>query len=314
MKIGLIDVDSHSGFPNLALMKLSAHHKAKGDNVEWYDIFGAYDMVYMAKVFTFTEDYPYTITNADEVITGGTGFDIEKNLPHEIDRCFPDYDLYRLPTDIAYGFLTRGCIRKCPWCVVPKKEGTIHPYMDIEEVAHERKKVVLMDNNVLASDYGLEQIEKIIKLGKVVDFNQAMDARLVTEEIARLLARVRWIKYIRFGCDTAGQISHCENAISLLRKFGYHGQIMLYTMLHGTLQECYERVSHWRHPRYKNKIHCQSQPMLDLTSKVQHIPQWQRDMARWSNKHQIYPKCDFKDYEARKGFKCSKYFIENDTR
>lgn len=183
-RIGLIDVDGHSGFPNLALMKISAWHKAKGDEVEWYDpIFGGhYDIVYQAKVFTFTEDYRYPV-NADKVVKGGTGYDWSAKLPEEIDGLQPDYTIYpQIDGKTAYGFLTRGCIRKCPWCIVPKKEGWIKPYMDVDDIAIDgRTNLILMDNNILAAgDYGQEQLDKIIYNGYRVDFNQAMDARLVT--------------------------------------------------------------------------------------------------------------------------------------
>jgi len=133
MKIGLIDVDSHN-YPNLALMKISAWHKAQGDNVEWYDLIGThYDMVYCSKVFTFTEDYLYHI-NADKVIRGGTGYAIhgaggehyikeeDRPLPDEVEHIMPDYSLYGI-TDTAYGYLTRGCPRGCQFCIVGKKEG-----------------------------------------------------------------------------------------------------------------------------------------------------------------------------------------------
>ena len=99
----------------------------------------------------------------------------------------PDYSLYEIDKRVAYGFLTRGCPNRCKWCVVPQKEGRITPYMDIAEIAVDgRNRITLMDNNVLASNYGLEQIEKIIRMGLRVDFNQGLDARLVTDEIARL--------------------------------------------------------------------------------------------------------------------------------
>ena len=55
MRIGLVEVDGH-GFPNLALMRLSAWHKAQGDTVEWWSGFEHYDRVYLSKVFTFTPD------------------------------------------------------------------------------------------------------------------------------------------------------------------------------------------------------------------------------------------------------------------
>ena len=78
--IGLIDVDGHSGFPNLAQMKISAYHKSIGDNVEQWNGLNHYDKVYMSKVFTFTPDEE-TWINADEVIRGGTGYKDYSSLP-----------------------------------------------------------------------------------------------------------------------------------------------------------------------------------------------------------------------------------------
>ena len=229
MNIGILAVDSN--YPNLALMKISTWHKARGDNVEWYNPLCSYDKVYMAKVFSFTPDYGYYI-NADQVEKGGTGYDISKVLPVEVDRIIPDYDLYNIDKTLAYGFLTRGCPNRCKWCVVPKKEGNIAAYMDIEEIAvNGRKSIILMDNNILASDYGLQQIEKIIRLKLRVDFNQGLDARLVTDEVARLLVKVKWIKRIRFGCDTPEQIVECERATALIDKYGYKGEYFFYCIL-----------------------------------------------------------------------------------
>lgn len=209
MKIGLIDVDGHSGFPNLALMKISMYHKLKGDDVSWYvPMFGGrYDLVYMSKVFTHTQDYLYPI-DSKEVIKGGTGYDIHKDLPNEIDLLQPDYSIYpQIERNTAYGFLTRGCPNKCRWCIVPKKEGIIRPYMDVDDIAiNGRTNLILMDNNVLASEYGISQIQKIIERGYKIDFNQGLDARLITPAIAEMLAKVKWSKYIRFGCDTPKQV------------------------------------------------------------------------------------------------------------
>lgn len=311
MKIALIDVDGH-GFPNLALMKLARWHREHGDHVEWYSVFADhYDVVYMSKVFSHTKDFEYYINNADKVIKGGSGYSIDSQLEPEIDKTQPDYSIYpKIPKNMAYGFLTRGCINKCKWCIVPIKEGMIRPYMDIDEIAIEgRHKIVLMDNNILSCDYGLKQVEKIIERGYTIDFNQAMDARLVTEEIAAMLAKVKWINgTLRFGCDTHAQIKPCEDAIRRLRKYGFNDTVDLYTMLHGDIRECYERCSKWKDPEWGGKVVINAQPMLDLTAKVQHIPLWQRDMARWAGRKIIYLSTDFMDYEARIGFKGSKHF------
>ena len=312
MRIGLIDVDRLNNrkgkkpYPNLAMMKISAYHKHQGDAVEWYDGFSRYDRVYMSKVFNFTPDYPYCI-QADEIIKGGTGYDITAKLPAEIERFAPDYDLYEVPKDIAYGFLTRGCPNKCKWCVVPKKEGKIAPYMDIEDIATEgRNKIILMDNNVLASDYGLQQIEKIIRLGLKVDFNQALDARLVTPEIGALLARVKWLNIIRFGCDTQKQIEDCERAISYIDGAGYKGEYFFYCILTEDFEESFSRVQHWKDKGGKYLPYCQ--PYHDPNNPRHCIPQWQKDLAGWADKKWIFRLCEFKDFEPRKGFKCEKYF------
>lgn len=256
MKVGLIDGDCHAKkkkfgatvYPNLALCKISAWHKAQGDEVVWYDpmFTGHCDKVYISKIFNFTPDVDFMI-DADEVIRGGTGYDVQSRLPVEVDMMQPDYDIYPLlPKDVAYGFLTRGCPNKCKWCVVPKKEGAIRPYMDIDQIATpQRRKVILMDNNILAAgDYAKEQLQKIIDRSYRVDFNQALDARLVTDEFAAQLAQISWLeRRIRFGCDTPAQVKECERAMELINSHGYKGEFFLYTMLNDNFEECYERIN-----------------------------------------------------------------------
>lgn len=326
MIIGLVDIDGHAKkkkwgatiYPNLALCKIARYHRERGDQVEWAIPFCHYDRIYKSKVFNFSPD-DLTCYDADEIICGGTGYDLHSQLPDEIDRLQPDYSIYpTIPNDTAYGFLTRGCPNKCPWCVVPIKEpGGVRPYMDIDELAIEgRTKFVLMDNNFLASgDYAIEQFNKIIERGYQIDLNQANDARLVTDEFARLMAKVKWIhRRIRFGCDTHGQIEACEKAIDKINSHGYKGEYFLYTMLHGSFEECYERIHYWwernQHQRKHHlpNIYPYAQPYRDPNNPHHSVPQWQKDLAAWVNKHQIFQVTDFKDFSTRKGFKCNEYF------
>lgn len=333
MKIGIIDIDNHSvkrkfgatAYPNLALCKIAAYHKALGNDVEWYDpmFTGHCDIVYVSKIFNFSPDIDYVI-DADYVVKGGTGYDIKSTLPVYIDEMRPDYSIYpSLPKDTAYGFLTRGCPNHCRWCVVPEKEGQIRPYMDIEDIiSPDRRKAVLMDNNILAAgDYALDQLTKIIDLGIHVDFNQALDARLVNEENAKLLAKVKWIKSLmRFGCDTPAQIESCERAISLIDEAGYTGGYFFYTMLNDNFQESYQRVHHWRERNYELlrqkkawRFFPYAQPYRDPFNPGRGIPQWQKYLANWTNKKMLFKKIDFPDFEPRKGFKCKEYFKDTNN-
>ena len=123
MKVGIVDVDSHR-WPNLCLMKLSAWHKAQGDTVEWWKPAGWYDLVYKSRVFTDTYSKDtITVTNADEVICGGTGYGLGPNLPDAVEHTYPDYSIYPQFPDTAYGFLTRGCPRSCPFASYRGRRG-----------------------------------------------------------------------------------------------------------------------------------------------------------------------------------------------
>ena len=315
MKVGLVDVDGGGHkkkwgatvYPNLALCKIARYHRERGDEVGWADPFFHYDVIYKSKVFNFSPD-DRAAYSADRIECGGTGYDVTRTLPAEIDRLQPDYSIYpNVPRTTAYGFLTRGCIRKCPWCVVPKKEGAVKPYMDVDEIAIEgRTNLVLMDNNILAAgDYAVEQLKKIIARRYRVDFNQALDARLVDDRFAKLLAEVRWIdRRMRFGCDTHGQIAECERAISLIRSYGWNGEFFLYCILTENFKECFDRINYWRKDF---KILPFAQPYRDFEGR-NIPPKWQQDLAGWCDKKWIYKKVEFKDFEPRKGFRCGEWF------
>ncbi len=212
MRVALHDSDG-TRFPNLALMKLSAWHKAAGDEVCWFNALqrGSYDLVCSSKVFTFTEEDPYL---PEGTFKGGTGYHTKVTLSDVVEHLMPDYGLYDL--DYSLGFTTRGCIRHCDYCFVPEKEGPLRVHADLEEFAAHRD-VVLLDNNILAHEHGIRQIERAISLGKRLDINQGLDCRLIDAAIARLLARVSWLKPLRLACDGRGQLPALRRAVETLR-------------------------------------------------------------------------------------------------
>ena len=247
MIIGLHDAEKEQlkrkTFPNYALMKISAWHKAADDEVDWWNPLYRYDRVYSSKVFDFTPTDPYLPEGA---IRGGTGYrDIPMNaeLPAEIDQMFPDYSIYP-GCDYAIGYLTRGCIRNCRWCVVPKKEGQIRPYRTWQELIRpDTDKLVLMDNNILSCEHGINQLESLIGSGCRIDLNQGMDARLVNDGIAEILSKVRWIRFIRFSCDQKSQIEPIRKTIELLGRYGVRPyKLFIYILVTKDVKDASDRV------------------------------------------------------------------------
>ena len=201
MKVGLVDVDSHN-FPNLCLMKLSAYHKAQGDTVEWWRPAGWYDVVYKSRVFTDTYSQDtITVTNAGEVVCGGTGYGPGPNLPDEVEHTYPDYSIYPQFSGIAYGFLSRGCPRNCGFCLVSDKEGRRSIQVaDLAEFWNGQKEVKLLDANLLACPDHEKLILQLAESRAYVDFSQGLDIRLITPDNVALLNKVR-TKAVHFAWD-----------------------------------------------------------------------------------------------------------------
>ena len=212
MKIGLIDVDGHN-FPNIPLMKLSAWHKAQGDHVEWYRplLSGHMDIVYKAKVFSFSPDWQYPI-DADKVISGGTGYRIrlkdgieqwigkDTMLPDEIEHTYPDYDLYGIK-NLSYGFLSRGCPRQCHFCHVKSKEGTkAYKVANLDEFWRGQKDIEICDPNILACPDADDLLQQLADSKARINFNQGLDARLLTEKKIEAIKKIK-VKTFHFAWD-----------------------------------------------------------------------------------------------------------------
>lgn len=312
MKIGLIDVDGHN-YPNIPLMKISAWHKAQGDSVEWYDpdTSGQMDRVYMSKVFSFTEDYPHAV-NAAEVIRGGSGYCIETingkeiyrkdrdtPLPPEVEHIYPDYSLYGI-TNIAYGFLTRGCPRGCDFCHVEAKEGRrSYKVADLSEFWQGQKNIVLCDPNILACKEWKNLLQQLIDSGAWVDFNQGLDIRLMTEEKAEMIKRIK-TKNLHFAWD------RYEDKDKIIPKFEMFKRIteiserrlIVYVLCNfdTTIEQDLERVyalralGYWAYIMLYNKA---AIPRGHIYKKLQ----------RWVNNRFMFARCEtFEDYYNYMGY------------
>lgn len=287
LKVGLIDVDGHN-FPNLALMKISAYHKKRGDQVEWFFGFNEYDKVYMSKVFTFTEDFNQVI-NSKEIIKGGTGYGLDNKLPEEIEHMYPDYELYKIK-DTAYGFLTRGCPRGCKFCIVAEKEGQCsRKVADLNQFWKGQKEIKLLDPNILACNDWRELLQQLIESKAYVDFTQGLDIRLMTKEKAEMINSIK-IKMIHFAWDNYEFKTYEKlKEIRPYLKFNVR-KLKVYVLVNfnTTMEQNLERI-------YKLKE-------LDYDPYVMIYEKWKapkeiKRLQRWVNNKYIFRSCDkFEDY------------------
>ena len=306
-RIGLIDVDGGKSFPNLALMKISAWHKAHGDEVSWYNPFdGWYDDVYLSKVFSFTPDYDYVI-NATTIHRGGTGYCIDlvdgrevyhkerdHDLPPEIEHIYPDYSIYpHLTKETAFGFLTRGCPRGCSFCIVAGKEGRCsRKVADLKEFWNRQKKIVLCDPNILACPDWRDLLTQLRDSHALVDFNQGLDIRMMTKEKIDLLNQIK-IAEIHFARDRYKDkdlILPKFRLFSELSRLHHMKDIIVYTIVNfdTTLDQDLERIytlrdmGYWAYIMVYDKEHCDPIYLA---------------LSRWVNNRFVFAKCPrFEDY------------------
>lgn len=310
MDIGLYDVDSHR-YPNLALMKISAWHKSRGDNVEFFDIncpIKHYDKLYVSKIFG--DEYsqlPNFGFNADEIIFGGTGFaitiengkevyhkDRDPNLPYEIEHIYPDYSLYpEFTKNKAFGFLTRGCCNNCGFCIVSKKEGMCSKKVaNLSEFWSGQKYIDILDANLLACKERLELLKQLADSKAWVDFTQGLDARFITEEVACYLKKIK-IDTVHFAFDFMKNEKAIVRGLNIYRKhFKQNDKDSVYilTNFDTTIEEDLYRV--------KKVQEVGLLPDIRIYRK-ETAPRILRDLQRWCNNRIIYRSCEFMDYVPR---------------
>ena len=297
MKIGLYDVDSRN-FPNLPLMKISAWHKAQGDDVEFINFLKHYDKVYVSKVFG--DEYSQmdmTCINADEVIYGGTGFaitvedekeifhkDRDKSLPEEIEHIYPDYSLYpELTKNKAFGFLTRGCCNDCSFCIVSKKEGRCSVKVaDLSEWWRGQKNIVLLDPNILACKDKMDLLQQLIDSGAWVDFTQGLDARFITVEVAEKLKQIKtkmWHFAFDFMWNEKQIVGGLKTFVNIVNPDERKCSVYVLTNYNTTIEEDLYRV---------RKIQeLGLMPDIRIYRKST-APQVVRDLQRWCNNRITY--------------------------
>lgn len=297
MKIGLVDVDGHN-FPNLALMKISAYHKAKGDSVEWVFPLDTYDLVYQAKVFdeTYSKDIEWQ-PQAEKIIKGGTGYGLYNTLPDEIEHIYPDYSIYpELTKNTAYGFLTRGCPRACGFCIVSEKEGRKSVKVaDLSEFWRGQKNIKLLDPNILACRQHLDLLEQLAASGAWVDFTQGLDVRLINQKNVDALNRIK-TKMIHFAWDNPEDdlTAKFEEFSELTEITDYRKKsVYILTNFNSTIEQDLYRIYTLRDLGFNPYVMIYNKPKA---------PRKIRLLQRWCNNRIIFRTCEkFEDFDPTIG-------------
>jgi len=276
--IGLYNLERNT---NIALEKIRMYYQQQGEKVQDYLPLqhSIYEKIYCGSMFTFSNKSYVT----DDMICGGSGFDLTTNLPNEIEAMKPKINM---------GFTTRGCIRKCPFCIVPQKEGNIKITGDIYDFWDGKSsEIIILDNNILAIPEHFEMVcNQILKENLKVDFNQGLDIRLVHNGIAETLSRLKYSKQLRFSWDDVKEEKKIFKGIGEVIKYIAPWELMFYVLIgfDSTHEENYYRV-----------MKLKEMGIDSFVMPYDKHDEYQRDFARWVNHKAIFKSVDWKDYGKR---------------
>lgn len=340
MKIGIVDADligrHKHRFPNLVCEKLSGYWKEKGAEVSLlldYDHFDEYDHVYVSKVFTDTP-VPDHVKNTDRVSIGGTGFYFDKapDLPYEIEHHMPDYRLYddwirseverakaeyaklgrtfneksymvqfKEYTDYCIGFITRGCFRKCPFCVNQKFDH-VFTHSPLAEFYYEGcKKICLLDDNFLGCPQWKTLLQELIDTKKPFKFKQGLDERLLTEEKCEMLFSANYDGDYTFAFDNIADYDLIHEKLKMIRKYTKSASVKFYVLVAFESTDAQDIENAFK--RIALLMEYQCLPYLMRYQNKNDTP-WKRSelrglyiaLARWCNQPSIFKKMSFRQF------------------
>lgn len=317
MKESVLLIDFDSKIPNLALMKLSSYYKRLGCNVTLTTQTTGkkmpqnYTKIFCSVVFSRNKEKAKLLRKwRADIQFGGTGWDLTTKLPPEVEKCKPDYNLYTADllvnrmrgiskkdkkiikaqelVNMGIGFTSRGCIRKCSFCVVPIKEGDLCQDSEIKDIVNPYSNIItLLDNNFTADPACLEKLQEIKERNLIVNISQGIDIRLITPEVAQALADVKHLRKVCYAWDFPAHEKIILEGIELLSAHIKKYRQMCY-MLVG-----YNTTFEQDIYRFRKLTELGVDPYC-MVYNQKNVPRL-RHFARWINSR-IYKKCTFDNY------------------
>lgn len=283
MRVAIIPIEPK--IFNTAYMQIASYYRRRGDSVEWWIPIEhkQFHAVFCSSLFDYTDKSEIP----GDVVCGGTGFDVHSQLSRVIENCDLDYSIY---PECRKSFLwfSRGCPRKCPWCVVPEKEGGIHP-VPVKNLNPRGEYVVVCDNNFFANPEWFEAICYLRHLKFALDF-QGIDVRVITGYQALSLSRLRHYKQIKFAWDVPGDERGVLGGIKTLLKYIRPYRLMCYVLIgfNSSEEQDLHRIETLRSLKIDPFVMPYNRKEL-----------YQRSLTRYVNNKAIFKKVTWKDYRKR---------------
>lgn len=312
MRIGLLDIDGI--IPNIALMKISTYFKKQNVDVSFVQNNYKYNKIYASTLFTKSKPKCKTLLDFfnDTIEIGGTGWDINKTLPSAIDKEPPDFNLYTIKDilprikgimskeskikkatqiiNAGMGFTSRGCIRNCGFCVVPKKEGNFKHVAEIKDLLNPRSNVlILCDNNITADPNCIDKLHEIRDRGLYLDINQGIDIRILTDDIAKALSEIKHLRSIHYAWDLMIFEKSILEGIRILSKYikPYKHMCFMLVGFNTSFDEDYYR--------FKKLSELNIKPYVMIYNQNENHDQKLKHFARWVN-GSFYHACSWNEY------------------
>lgn len=337
LAVGILDadlVDHGTRHPNLALLKISSFCKMHGHSVSLlldYSDIASYDAVFLSCVFSFTK-LDEDVLDMPNVYCGGTGIfpDGGEDLPNDVEHACPDYSLYDPYVarelargrrrsalsdymDYSIGFTTRGCFRKCSFCV-NKKYSHVFVHAPVQEFLDTRRPYIyLWDDNFLGFKGWRKVLEELNATGKPFQFRQGLDVRLMTDEKACVLSRSRYHGDFIFAFDHLEDRPLIERKLRIWRAWTDRGT-RLYVLSGYDSQDERDIESVFQRIAVLMKYDCLPYIMRYESYKSSRWRALYVNIARWCNQPQFFKKKSFREfceanqaYHKTEGTFCSAY-------
>jgi len=303
MKKKILLIDADSKIPNIALMKLSTYYKSRNYeiklmrlNIAYYPSLlkkshqidtSNYHKAFCSIIFPGSRRY----VHGDNIIYGGTGFNLKTKLPHIIESCKPDYSIYP-DCQYNYGYISRGCIRNCSFCFVPEKEGYIYQTNHPRDIITDQfNATIFMDNNILALPNHMEILKYLVDSKSKCRFEQGLDIRLINKENSQLLSQLSYLKEYIFAFDNWNYKNIIDEKLPLL-SWASKWRLRFYIYVHPSmpLSNTIKRIMYMKERKHLVYI------MRDISCWNNKYNRFYTTIAAWCNQPSIFRKKTFKEY------------------